>query len=1483
MPTATLGSLTSLALQGTPASAGVASANVGQVVELTGTNFGAGTRVLFTIRDSDGNTRVVSQTPLVINASGTRLQVQVPDAATTANVRVVNQGSRNLGFSSYADAVYRNVSVSFTAGSSTSKIRFADGGLEGLGNESWGIDNVSVKQGAATVFADNFESGSANAAWSDPTVDATDPSTFSRFSGRFSNGLGQTLNLAGLTAGQTYTLNFDLLVLDSWDGNNPNPSAGPDLIDVSVDGVSKLRDTLANYPDPNSAQTFRASTGIRLQIVPTLSSIDSGRPGEDSPFYLRGSGFMEGASTITIGGVALADTATNNSPFDVTGARNDSYYIVAPRTLDGPIRITTEGGYAQIPANFGVQPASVFTGITASAANGNAGNAVVPSANTGQTITLTGQGFTSSTLVQFQGIDDSGTLGTLTRTGSVGAGGTTLTLTVPALARSGAVTVLGSGASFALQVVPTLKSVGGSIVAGNTIVLEGTGLTANDLAITIDGRGVGSFAVRTVVDGAIDQQLVTLTVPAGVSAGLITVSTAGGNSTLRRGNTTITALADLSPAADVGDTIATALNTGLTINQSIKINSGIGSVLDVDLHRVDLAAGDVLTLNVSNAVGYTYLRIFDAAGNEVLSPVFSNTGSANASTRFVAPSGGTFYVGVSGYANGSYNPKVASSGNNAGYLGGYTLSLERLAAGSSHLTGSAATATSGTAANASLASANTGQSITLAGTGLLATDTLVFTTLDDNGNLSEVTVTPASVDVAGQTITAVVPINATTGRVRLARDDAGVLLQIVPTLSDVTMGAGGGFVGANLQLSGSGFAEGATSVQLGGQTITDVSRNYGLDVFSNATGINLTVPAGAATGPVRVTTVGGTSAAFGIGLTSISASGASGTPTNVGVATANAGQSITLNGSGLDATTDVVFQVTDGSGNVGERIVRATAVNPAGTQLQVLVPIDAISGVVRVVGSANAIALQIVPTISDVQVESVAADGSSAQVLIAGTGFVEGNNSEYRFGSGVVLDAGTGTGADVLARNDLVLGYVPNGYVRVTVPLSNGVFGAISIKTAGGVSASYTASITSITGVALSGTPADATKASANAGQAITLNGTGLTAASDILMRWTDTNGTLQMVRLSPSAASADGTSATLLVPPYANGAFTLQLFGATTQPLLQIVPTLTSIDIQDRTVLFGSGFVEGAGTYSFAGASVSDTPADPNNIDVYYSADFSFQNGSVYLNRTALPAHGLGNVSVSTAGGTSAAFALNTVRVSVAGTNLGDVAVDATGKLWVGDQANPGNLLKIDPATGQVLQTIALTADFGTPYSFNYLGLQVLSASMTLGATAVPAGSLLVFNGYPSNDRVLAVNPATGAVIASLVLDANYDLTGATFDAVTNRIFLTENNGAGNRIVAVNATTGVQTGVTIAPFNIQSNSGLAIDATTGHLWLGAQNGGAALVEYLIGAGGALTQLRTVNVSSQGINQNEISGLSFDPTGKLWIASTQGDVYKVVV
>jgi hypothetical protein len=668
------------------------------------------------------------------------------------------------------------------------------------------------------------------------------------------------------------------------------------------------------------------------------------------------------------------------------------------------------------------------------------------------------------------------------------------------------------------------------------------------------------------------------------------------------------------------------------------------------------------------------------------------------------------------------------------------------------------------------------------------------------------------------------------------------------------------------------------AVLAGNQRIDDLSRSVGISVNS-ATSLSLVVPNAMPSGPIRVATAGGTSAAFGLSITGITAAATSGVPANGAQLSANPGQVITLNGTGLDTSTDVVFRVTDTSGNFSDLIVKPSTVIAGGTQAQVRVPPNAASGSLRVVGDLNGtdVALQILPVITDVQVQSVSADGSTAQVLISGLGFVEGGNSEYRFGSTTMLDAGVNAGPSVGGRSDAVLGFIVNGTVTITVPLSAAAFGAISVRTAGGVSASYSVSVASIVAVALSGTPADGTQASANAGQAVTLNGTGLSTATDVLLRYVDISATLQMVRLSPIAAAADGTSATLVIPAYANGAFTLQIFGSASQPLLQIVPTLSGFDVSGGLLrLYGSGLVEAAGRYAFTGARLEDNQAN-SGADVTYSANFGNQNGGVNFNTTALPSHGPGDVTVTTAGGTSAPLVLNTIRVEVTGTGLGDVAVDASGNLWVSDQGNPGKLLRIDAASGQVLETITLTTDYGTPYLFNNAGLQVLSSAMMLGAASVPAGSLLVFNGSASPDRVIAVDPASGAVLATLTLGTNYDLTAGLYDPASGHLFVTETNFAGNHLVEIDPATGAQLATFTVPFSVSIFAGLAIDPTSGNFWLGTYSSRWELVEITRSG----VEVRRVDLRSQGVNDNEISGLAFAPDGALLVASTQGVVYRV--
>lgn len=53
-------------------------------------------------------------------------------------------GGQNFGWADWNDAIYRTISIPFVASSDRTIIRFYDGGLQGLHDESWGIDNVAI-------------------------------------------------------------------------------------------------------------------------------------------------------------------------------------------------------------------------------------------------------------------------------------------------------------------------------------------------------------------------------------------------------------------------------------------------------------------------------------------------------------------------------------------------------------------------------------------------------------------------------------------------------------------------------------------------------------------------------------------------------------------------------------------------------------------------------------------------------------------------------------------------------------------------------------------------------------------------------------------------------------------------------------------------------------------------------------------------------------------------------------------------------------------------------------------------------------------------------------------------------------------------------------------------------------------------------------------------------------------------------------------
>ena len=73
--------------------------------------------------------------------------------------------------------------------------------------------------------------------------------------------------------------------------------------------------------------------------------------------------------------------------------------------------------------------------------------------------------------------------------------------------------------------------------------------------------------------------------------------------------------------------------------------------------------------------------------------------------------------------------------------------------------------------------------------------------------------------------------------------------------------------------------------------------------------------------------------------------------------------------------------------------------------------------------------------------------------------------------------------------------------------------------------------------MAASGTPANAALPSANPGQVVTVQGSGLHLGTDLLWEYTDGNGTQAHQLLNPQFVNAEGTEAQFTVPLVNNGA----------------------------------------------------------------------------------------------------------------------------------------------------------------------------------------------------------------------------------------------------------------------------------------------------------------------------------------------------------
>lgn len=563
---------------------------------------------------------------------------------------------------------------------------------------------------------------------------------------------------------------------------------------------------------PSERDRHEERTGEVAQSIgaPTIASFTPTAAVQGGTVTITGNELTE-ATSVSFNGVGATFIVVSNTSITTT---------VPAGATTGKITVITPYGSKTSTATFKVKP--TIAGFSP------------PSGAMGTIITLNGTAFTGATSVKF---------GTIVAPFSL-ISDTELTTTVPAQAPNAKISVVTPGGT--ATSTTTFVGAGPAITSfspaaakqGATVTINGQGL--------LDPNGVSFGGLPAASITPVSATKVQAVVPAGATTGMLSVTTPLGTGASATDFKVLPSISSISPTNGAPGTTVHVVGTALTGASTVTFGAATGGAVTV---QSDTALDAIVPVGASTAK----IVVNNPGGSATSSATFTIQSSpAIASfSPAAAVQGATVTItgtGLLGVSSASVNgtPATVTSATAtsvklvipAGATSG-TITVTNAA-------GSATTPTNLTIkpkiASFTPGAGPTGSLVTVAGGGLTGTTIVKFGTK-----------TASFTVVDDATITATVPNAFTTGKIAVttpggsASSATSFAVSTTPAIASINPAAAA--VGASVTITGSSFS-GATSVQFNG-----IAASF---TVLSATSVTTTVPAGATTGSVTVTSALGT-------------------------------------------------------------------------------------------------------------------------------------------------------------------------------------------------------------------------------------------------------------------------------------------------------------------------------------------------------------------------------------------------------------------------------------------------------------------------------------------------------------------------------------------------------------------------------------------------------------------------------------------------